>query len=234
MPPKVLIFTPIYKAKDYCLDEFVENAQKLTYSNYEHIFVDNSDTKQYYYELKQRLEPKGYKVFHVNRGNNSREALARAQNFARRYMLEGDYKYFFSLESDIFPPENAIEELMKYVVPVVTGSYLIGTKKFKLPCITIAEFNEELGAWGSRLLKRDELPQYTDKGLVRVQAGGMGCALIHRRVISKFKFTYDPRFQGHSDIYFFNACFNNKIPVFVNTSLHCRHENSDWSKVEDR
>ncbi len=234
MHPKVLIFTAIYEAKDYCLDAFLENAKKLTYTNYEHIIVDNSSTDKYYLELKERLKDTNIKVFHVERGNNTREALTRAQNFGRRYTLENGFKYMFSLESDIFPPKDAIENLIRYAVPVITGRYDIGTPRMKLPCITIKEYSKKLNAWGTRLLTPDEVPRYTNKGLVKVQAGGMGCALIHKRILNKIKFTYDPRFQGHSDIYFFNACFNKKIPVFVNTSLYCEHDNSDWSKVEKR
>jgi len=234
LSPKVLVFTPIYKAKDYCLDEFLENCKKITYKNYEHIIIDNSDTKQYYYELQSRLEGTGIKVFHTERGNNSREALARAQNVARKYFLEGDYKFLLSLESDIFPPIDFIQKLILHLRPVVTGFYEIGSQTVRLPCITIKEYHKNLGAFGTRLLRKDEYKDYTNVGLKEVAAGGMGICLMERWVVELFPFYYDPRFTGHSDVYFFNDCLNHSIPVYVDTDIVCDHKNSDWANVTDR
>lgn len=232
--PKVLVFTPIYEAKDYCLDKFLEQCGKLNYPNYEHIFVDNSATKKYYYDLQGKLKEHGIEVYHVARGNNSREALARAQQYARKKFLEGDYEYLLSLESDIMAPEDTIQRLILACKPVVTGLYTIGNEKIRIPCITLKEFNQQLGAWGTRLLKPEEFKQFRNSGLVSVAAGGMGVCLMKRHVVEKFPFYYDPRFTGHSDIYFFNDCLNNKIPVFVDTDLYCEHDNSDWMAVKDR
>jgi len=232
-PPKVLLFTPIYEAKDYCLDKFISYAKKINYPNFKHILIDNSKTKQYYYNLKNKLEDTNIAVFHVSRGNNSREALTRAQNFARNIALKEDYKYLMSLESDIMIPETIIQDLMIHGKDVVTAYYLIGTK-VKLPCITIPEYHENLGAFGTRLLKtHEEIAEYTDKGLKQVQAGGMGVCLIYIDVVKKFIFKYDPRFNGHSDVYFFTDCFNNNVRVFVDTNIKCPHDNSDWKNVKD-
>lgn len=234
MIPKILVFTPIYDAKDYCLDAFVENCSKFNYPNYEHIIIDNSKTKKYYYDLQGKLHDTGIKVYHVTRGNNSRESLARAQNFARRYFLEGDYDYLMSLESDIFAPSDTLQRLLLHNKKVVTGWYLIGTKEVKIPCITIKKFNEHLHAWGTRLLNAQEILEYTRHGLKEVAAGGMGVCLIKRGIVERFKFYYDPRFTGHSDIYFFNDCNNNKVKVYVDTDLTCDHQFSNWMEVQDR
>lgn len=233
--PKVLIFTPIYEAKDYCLDKFIEHADKINYPNKEHILVDNSKDKSYYYTLKNKLEPKGYKVYHIKRGNNSREALTRAQNFARKLALEDTKtRYVMSLESDIMVPEDIIQRLMRHAKNVVTAYYTIGNDNVRVPCITIPEFHENLGAYGTRLLKTyDEIAEYTNKGLKKVQAGGMGCCLIYKDIMEMFPFKYDPRYTSHSDVYFFNDCFNHNIEVFVDTDIQCPHDNSDWSLVKD-
>lgn len=229
MLPKVLVFTPIYEAKDYCLKDFIAHSKKLTYGNKRHIFIDNSQGREYFTKLKRM----GLDVFHVDRGDNSRQALAAAQNKARSIALEGDYDYMFSLESDIFPPEDIIERLMMHVKPVITGLYFIGPQT-NVPCITLPEYQESIKAFGTRLLKVDEFRDYIRKGLKRVAAGGFGTALIRRDIFEKTNFTYDYRFQGHSDIYFFNWCFNNKVPVYVDTDIVCEHKNSDWKEVKDR
>ena len=229
--PKVLVFTPIYEAKDYCLDMFIEHCKKINYPNYTHIFIDNSKGTSYV----KKLRSKGLKAYHIDRGGNSREALARSQIFARRKALDEGYDYIFSLESDIMIPDGTIiQRLISTGKEVISGLYFIGTDQIRVPCITLPEFSEDLQAWGTRLLTREEIPDYFNNGIVQVQAAGMGCCLIARRVIEKINFFYDPRFMGHSDIYFFNNCFENQIYVFVDTSYMCEHDNSNWQDVKDR
>lgn len=232
--PKVLVFTPIYEAKDYCLFDFIESVKELTYPNFEHILIDNSVDKKYYLKLKKRYG--SMNIHHVSRGNNSREALARSANFARKYAIENGYDYMLSLESDVFAPKEIIEGLMTWGKDVVTGLYFIGdrSKGVRVPCVTIAKWNDSLGAWGTRLLEPKEWNDYLKKGLKQVQAGGFGACLIHKNVFERFSFYYDPRFQGHPDIYFFNQLFEAKIPVFVDTDMVCDHMNTNWSDVKDR
>ena len=235
--PKVLVFTPIYADKDYCLDEFIENIQKFTYENREHIVIDNSnDGGKYTEKLKDKLEPLGIKVYHVERGKNSREALARSQNLARKIFLEGNYTYLMSLESDIFPKPNITDALVLDNLDVVTGLYMIGfrEKGTRWPCITVSWKNPKTGTYGSRLLKKEEFMDYINKGLKNVFAGGMGCCLMHRDVVEKVPFTYIIGHNGHSDVFWFDDARRAGYPVFVDTDLLCDHKNSDWTKVKDR
>lgn len=234
--PKILIFTSIYDAKDYCLDEFVNKALKITYPNKHHIFIDNSANKDYFLKLKRKLQPLGFSVYHIERGSNSREAIARTQMFARNKAITGNYDYLFSLESDIMVPSNILEQLLKHGKDVITALYHIGDRKKgqRVPCITLPDYNKYLNAFGTRLLSPEEWSSYTRQGLKQVQAGGFGTCLIHKRIFRRFPFFYDPRFQGHSDIYFFNTLFMSRIPVFVDTDIVCEHKNSNWDEVEDR
>lgn len=227
--------SPTYEGKDYCLDAWIAQVSKLTYKNRTHLIIDNSPTLDYYNKLKVKLEPLGFKVVRVERGNNSREALARAQNFARKMALEEGYDYLFSLESDIFPPTNVIEGLMAWGKDVVTGLYLIGDKNIaQVPCITLPQYHEYANVWGTRLLKPEEFNDYLQKGLKQVQAGGMGVCLMSRRALLIQPFMYDSRFKGHSDIYFFSKMQASRIPVWVDTDMVCDHQNSNWSTVKDR
>jgi len=229
--PKVLIFTPIYEKKDYCLDMFIKHCSQINYPNFKHIYIDNSKGMEYTNKLKN----KGLEVYHTDRGANSREALARSQVFARQKALKEGYDYIFSLESDIMIPDGTIiQRLISTGKEVISGLYFIGNDKIKLPCITLPEFDKTLGAFGTRLLKQEELNQFFGNGLQQVQAAGMGCCLISKYVFEKISFFYDPRFMGHSDIYFFNNCFENNIPVWFDTDYVCEHDNSDWSELKDR
>lgn len=231
--PKVLVFTTIYDKKDYCLEEFVENAKKLTYPNMRHIYVDNTNDDG---EYLQRLLDLGLDAHHVQRGGSSREALARSQNFARKMALDDEYDYLFSLESDLFPGGDVIQKLMRHCKDVVTALYLlpVGGTDYQHPCVTLKAFNQQIGAWGTRLLTIEEVPQYKNAGLKRVQAGGFGVCLMSRRAFSMKAFMFDPRFLGHSDVYFFNEMFKAQVPVFVDTDLFVEHKHEGlWSDVED-
>jgi hypothetical protein len=232
--PKILIFTPTYEGKEYCRERFVANSREIlkSWGNARHIIIDNSPTLDY----TNKLTAAGLDVIHVERGNNSRESLTRAQNIARQIAIDEGYDYLFSLESDIFPPKDILHRLYRRGKKVITGVYLIGSadKGARIPCITLKYFNEHLLAYGTRLLKAEELFDYRNKGVKEVAAGGFGCCLIHRDIFTKLSFRYDPRFMGHSDIYFFNSIKSLKEEVFVDTDIFCEHENSDWTKVTDR
>ena len=173
---------------------------------------------------------------HVERGNNTREALTRAQNYARKECLDGDYSYLMSIESDIYFPPDVIYKLLRHGKDVISAYYDIGdrNKGIRHPVFTIPEYSEELKAYGTRLLKPEEVHEYRNNGLKQVQAAGMGCCLMHRRIISMFPFYYDPRFNAHSDVYFFNNVFMKRIPVFADTDVYCDHENIRWEDVKDR
>jgi glycosyltransferase involved in cell wall biosynthesis len=235
--PKVLVFTVTYEGKDYCLNDFIENIQKFTYKNFEHIFVDNTnDNGEYTAKLKAKLEPLGVTVYHVERGANSREALARSQNFARDIFLKGDYDYLMSLESDIFPRPNVIDTLVFHGFNVITGLYMLGFEKdgTRMPCITLDWKNPATGTVGTQLLALDQFLDYMDKGVKEVAAGGMGCCLMYRSIVEKVPFTFIPGHKGHSDVFWFNDARKLGEMIAVDTSLFCEHKNSSWDEVSDR
>ena len=86
--PKVLVFTVTYEGKDYVWEEFQAAAKKLSYPNYRHIIIDNTKDNG---EYAERLRSYGFEVFKVERGNNSREAISRAQETARRIAVKENY-----------------------------------------------------------------------------------------------------------------------------------------------
>jgi len=235
--PKILMFTPVYSGKDYCLEEWLDSVDKFTYKNLTKIIVDNSDDDGVYYEsLKKRLEPRGYQVYHVARGASSREALARSQNFGRKVFLEGDYDYFFSLESDVFAKPNIVDALVSHNLDIVTAVYMIGhlDNGTRTPCITVPTFKEDKGTWGTRLLAMDENIEYINKGVKLVSAGGWGCSLIYRKVMEEVGFTYIPGHVAHSDVFFFLDAARLGYLCIVDTDIFCEHKNSKWEDVKDR
>lgn len=232
--PKVLVACPTYDGKDYIIDKWVDNVKQLNYPNYDYLIVDNSKDKNYFESLKSR----GYNVVHVNRGNNTRDALSNAQNFIRNKVLNEGYDYWLSVESDLLPHKDIIWMLLLHSKPVVGCVYYLGDWGNDKPhpaCIFILD-KKESGLIGTRLINPlTELPSILNTGLRRVHGVGLGCTLINKNILEKFKFWTDERFvDKHSDVYFFLDLQNSGIPVFVDTNITVKHYPSSWDNVIDR
>jgi len=229
--PRVLAFTITYNGKDYVYEEFKESLAKLDYPNVRHIWIDNSDDGGVYFE---KLKADGFETYHVERGNNSREALARSQEFARRIAVAEDYDYLLSIESDLLFSSTALYRLMARNKEVVGARYDIGPADTRLPCITISKTDPITKLVGSRLLKPEEVKDYTNKGLAIVNGCGLGFTLITKEVFTKLQFTYYPDLRGHSDIFFHNDVWKHGWRVYCDTDVYCVHKNVPWTQVQDR
>lgn len=229
--PKILAFTITYSGKDYVYEEFKKSLSDLQYPNIRHIWIDNTDDEG---EYLAKLSTDGFEAYHVERGNNSREALARSQEFARRIAVEEDYDYLLSIESDILFPKDAVFRLLANDREVVGARYDIGPAEKRLPCITVSKEDPKTKLVGSRLLTDEEVPKYTNNGLKVVNGCGMGFTLIAREVFTKLQFTYYPDLRGHSDIFFHNDVWKNGWRVYCDTDVYCIHKNVPWSGVADR
>jgi len=231
--PKILVACPTYKGKDYIIDQWVENIKNIDYPNFDYLIVDNSHTNTYANSLKKR----GYNVVHVSRGNNSREALSNAQNYIREKVLVEGYDYWLSVESDLLPPKEILWSLLLYSKPVVGVIYYLGDwgPEKPHPACLFVEDKKDSGLNGTRLVHPNELPKILNTGLQQIHGVGLGCTLIARWILEKYKFWTDKRFDNkHSDVYFFMNLHNDKIPIFVDTNITVAHFPSDWSKVVDR
>lgn len=230
--PKVLVAIPTYEGKDYIFDEMFKCIKSFTYPNFDFIIIDNTTTMRYTLRLKRKNIPN---VIHVPRGDNSRQALCNAQNYARDKCLSEGYDYLLFVESDLLPPPNTIEILISHNVPVVGVTYFLGTGQIKVPCIFLREWREDIKASGTRLLRKEEFSDYMFKGLKKVHGTGLGTTLIRRDIVSRYRFWYDERFDNkHSDVYFFMDLDNNNVPVYIDTDLIVDHKPSKWEDVKDR
>jgi hypothetical protein len=223
---KPLIVTPTYEGKDYCLNKYLESIYKL---KTDFILIDNSKEDNYYKKLLSMNLP----VFRVHRGNNSREAITNAMNFARQYMLERDYTHMLVIESDLFPQEDTVNRLLHYDLPVVGSYYLLGIT-FKTACIFVMDYKKELKRMGTRLLTQEESFKIYKTGLQKTHGCGLGCTLIKRDIIKRFPFWVDKRMDTKfHDVYFYLDLWNSNVPVYVDTNHLIEHQPSNWNDVED-
>lgn len=126
--PKVLVAIPTYQGKDYVFDENFAAVKSLDYPNYDYVYIDNSKGTSYAKKLRMR----GANVVRVNRGGNSRQAIANAQNYARNKVISDGYDYLLFVESDLVPDKDVINRLMKHDVSVVGSFYYLETSSFEV------------------------------------------------------------------------------------------------------
>lgn len=226
MIPKVLVFTVTYEGKDYCFNEFKEQVSNFNYpkDSYRHVWIDNSESLDYYNKLKSE----GLEVYHVERGNNAREALARSQNFARKLAIDGLYDYMLSIESDEFNiPVDIIQHLISKAKDVVGCYYLIGPTNNRRGCVTLT--TQVDGLTGTRLVSEEETKQLLEvDGLFPVNSCGLGCTLISKEVFKKISFMYFPELKAFSDVFFANDVWRNGFKIYLDSSVKLEHLNNGY------
>lgn len=246
--PKVLIGVTTYKGKEYIFDRFVANLQRLDYPKHliEVLFVDNSPGLNYTNKIRRRL-PRGWKVVHIDRGENSRVALTRSQNYIRKYMLDRDHDYLLFVESDLLPDPQALKRLLAHKKPVVGSTYIIGTGDIRLPCIFMGGAivkgvpgTRQLGTHpdpitGKKRLDLDEVNAFLNTGLRKCHGCGFGTTLIRRDILERFPFWTDKRLSDkHSDVYWYMDLEQAGVQAYIDTDHIIYHEPIPWEQVKDR
>jgi len=240
--PKVLIGLPTFKGMKYCHKEFYSRIKKLTYSNYDVLVVDNSKDDEYFNELKKE---EGVIVMKDNRKEKYKmQVLANSRNKIIEYALENDYDYLLTMDPDVIPPENIIEELLSCEKNVVSGlyfNYYNSSGKLKyLPVafqfITDEEFKEILkttkfppSVKSSEDLRRHLTQEEVDSGrLIKVKQPSIGCTLSSRKVFEKVRHGLfeiegvDPGITGE-DAFYFHSARKEGFDLYVYTKIKCEH-----------
>jgi len=80
-------------------------------------------------------------------------------------------------------------------------------------------------------LKSDNIINF---GVRKVDAAGLGCLLIHKRVLDKVKFRFDKKNKAFDDMYFCKDAYDNGFEIFVEMSVKCKHliKEMDWNKIK--
>jgi len=229
--PSVLVYTITYSGKDYVWDKFSEAAKAMSYPNYHHVIVDNTDDNG---EYAEKLRKDGFDVVRTPRGNNSREAMTRGQEWSRLKAIDENYDYIMSLESDIIVTPTIIQDLIGDAKEYVGALYFIGDEHTRIPCITIPKKHETYGLMGTRLLEPHETKLFYKKGLINVNNCGLGCTLMERQVFTVVAYSYFPDLRTHSDSFYANEVWHKGFRVFVDTDIVLEHYNVPWDTVDDR
>ena len=214
--PKVLIAIPTYNKKEYCLPEFLKALENLTYPNYDVIFCDTSPGNDYF----EKLKGMGLNVLKSNFNNiDSRLNLRDGRNILRMHFLTHDYDYYFSLEDDNIPPKDIIQRLLEVNEDVVGGWY---TFRNEYPSVILGNpyntgFRANIPLW-------EKTPS-----VFKCFSMGLGCVLIKKYVIEKFKFKVEQASHNgedlhwNDDIFFYLNCDDVQIKCYCVKNLQIPH-----------
>ncbi len=208
---KILVGCPTSNHKFYCLKDYVKAVKNLNYKTYDILLVDNSKTNAYLSLIKKDLPViKGHYL------ENARDRIIESRNILRKKVLDEDYDYFLSLEQDVLPPRDVIERLLNYNKDIVTGVYFARDPDGNLTPLLYKYTDKE----NVRNLTFDEVK---NPNLIGVDACGLGCVLISRKVLEKIKFRYNKEDNAFDDIWFSIDAKKNGFNIFCDTSVKCKH-----------
>jgi hypothetical protein len=225
----VLLACPVSNYKNYIFWDWLEHIKKLSYP-VDFIFVDNSKDDLF----SNKIKAAGFKCIHLNPDfddYSKRYSIAASMDYIRAYAVIQKYDYLFSLECDIFPPLDIIERLIKIDNPVSSALYFTNYGAKSQLMVMRLEKPEFGPSTISRILTTDESFLFTDGTIKNVYGAGLGCTLIKNEVLQNIRFRVIPEQHTHHDVIFANDLYKRQIPVKVDTSIICKHVNSDWTKI---
>jgi hypothetical protein len=226
---KVLIATPTSTNKDYIFLDWFIHTSNFTYPNKEIIICDNSHDITYH----EKLKAMGVNCLYVApKSRRSHDYITESQNVLRDYFLKGNYDYFFSLEVDIFPPRNIIEKLLTANKKIVAAPYFWN---FGKQSQVLLVYFRQTGEKEFITHEPDfaETLQFFDGNVNQIYENGIGCTLISREIIEKIPFRVESGKPGYSDTYFYIDLFKLGYKNWMDTSVFCKHYNSDWGGIID-
>lgn len=224
--PKVLVGAPNNIRKEYILDRHVKRLKELSYPNYEVVIADNSRDDKYSESIKQ----KGVKCLKTSWYEGSRARICESRNQIRQYMLDNDFDFYLSVEADVIPQRDVIEQLLQHDKDIVGGWYYIGDYGHSRPCLA----REWSLVDGQKLVNSPPMgTQLAENRLIKVFLGSMGIMLFKKKVLEKIKFKVYEHFAHHDDTWFFFDAENHGFEVWIDTDLLCAHFQvpSQWKDV---
>jgi len=230
--PKVLVGCPTDNKKEYCLDKYAESIKTLTYKNYEVLLIDNSQGEEY----TKKIKKKGIPVIHKRVSDKAADNVIYCANMLREKVLSEGYDYLLMLESDVVPPRDIIERLLKLDSKVASGVifHVYGTRdengnKVLNHRALIALRQDKKNPQMISFFKVEQVMQADYP--IEVDYASFGCIMIHKDVLKEFKFRYEDytsKTSGLPDIFWHDMCFSKDIlekgrKIKVDLGAKCQH-----------
>ncbi|MBM3199756.1 hypothetical protein FJZ53_02375 [Candidatus Woesearchaeota archaeon] len=220
MKQKVLVGCPTSELKGYALERYVKGVKSLKYGKFDVLIVDNSRGEEYC----QKINRLGLPAVRGPYSKSARQRIVDSRNILRQKVLDEGYDYFFSLEQDVIPPTDALQNLLNHGKDIVTGVYFSYQTNngvtLLVPLLWQKVKNDEM-----RFMLEKEV---TEQKLLEVGACGLGCILIHRDVLEKIKFRFNKEDNSFDDMWFCKDASDAGFKIFADTSIKCKHLIKDW------
>lgn len=256
MNPIIFIGVVTYDGKDYCLEKFSNALKSINYDPKEIVITDNSLDDNHI----KKIQDLGLNAIKTNHFNNPKDSMVDSRNILRKIFLEGDYDYFFSVDSDIMLPEDCINKLLEPGKKIISGVYFnkfrinkkdmifpilyknmnekelqtfrAGLSKHALPENQRKMFDEEFKK-EYPILRKQLLPEDVEEDkIIRINLCGHGCLMISREVIEKIKFRYNKAFD---DSVFCIDAEKLGYEIYARTGVKCVHlPSNNWESILKR
>ena len=228
--PKILVATPTYEGKNYCLKEFITNVSNFTYpkSRFDFMIFDNSATPENAKYISKKF---GLKVhWRDYSGMKIIEKLAETHEAIRQYAINNKYDYLLHLESDIFPQEDVIEQLLWTKKKIIGVPYnLFGGGQRRLVTQGFQEGDVAERYFSTALQLAQTHHWFFDGTIRRVSTNGIGCTLMKVSTIKNVPFRYVENDDSAPDTWFTRDLITKRIPYYVHTGMLAFHwNNEDW------
>jgi hypothetical protein len=227
---KVLIGTPHSDVKNYCLDTFLSSVTNMTYRNgeYDVLIADNSKDGK---NAKKIMKAGVQSIYVKQKQKDIRQYIADSHEVLRVAALRGNYDYLIHIESDIEFPLDLIERLLSHQKKVVGAAYFINHGYESRLMVQQIEKIGDTVRHTSNIDKNGIL--LMDGKLHRVHSIGLGVIAIHKSVLQKINFRWLKGMDSFPDSVFSADCNAQNIPIYLDSSILCHHNNSSWSEVSD-
>ena len=216
--PKVLVGCPTSFHKEYALKQYSDAVKNLDYDNYDVLLVDNSLDSNYFNKIKEQ----GLNIIKGPYFESAIQRIITSRNLLKKYALDNNYDYLFSLEQDVIPDKDALNKLISHNKEVVSGIYfvhnIINNKRILIPQVFIELPTKTNNLPDMRWLTEEE---FNSNKLIKIISCGLGCVLIHCNILKEIEFrsennVFDDRFFG-IDLY------KKNIPMHCDTNVKCKH-----------
>ncbi|MBD3361849.1 hypothetical protein GF358_03595 [Candidatus Woesearchaeota archaeon] len=222
MNPKILVGCPTYQGKEYCLKEYIERLNSLTYSNYDILLVDNSPSEGYF----KKLTSLGIPVLKDSPEKKPHDSIVKSRNLIKKRVLEGNYDYFLSLEQDVIPPKKIIERLLQHQKKVISAVYYTTYKFHGIPRLRpliwadVPDESDKMRFMNSECIAAKNL---TYPLLTKIKMCGLGCILIHKSILEKISFRVPEDYSTYDDFAFCQDVRKIGEDVWADLTVQCEH-----------
>ncbi len=216
-PPRVLIGCPTYEGHSFCIKRFLEALKKISYPNFDVLFVDNSEKEEH----AQFIRSHGYEVLRNAEKTADRiDAIIKNRNIIIQRAIEKGYGCLLFLDTDVLVPEDIIEKLLSHDNDIVSGVYLGGQmikRRMRLAPV-IYDFTEK-----KDYVKHIPVERVLEGDFFEIAACGFGCCLIKREILEKVTLRYNKELGGGEDFPFCKDARDKGYRIFADCTVKCIH-----------